>query len=128
MLRKSPPEIEIIQFPPVIVAGGNDAVGTLQFSTGQDDVAEAEFAVVSAEKFEPFSVRPAVAGEKQGSISFGIRSRVPQQITLQATLVDAKGRRSRPVSFSFEVRKATAAENRSIEIQMPHGLKLKLPR
>ncbi len=127
VLRKSPPEIETINFPPVIVAGGKDAVGTVQFSAGQDDVAEAEFVVVSAEKFEPFTVRPSVAGEKQGSISFGIRSRVPQQVTLRATLVDAQGRRSRPVSFSFEVRKAAAAENRSIEIQMPQGFKLKLP-
>jgi hypothetical protein len=127
LLRRTPPEIEAVNFPPVIVAGSRDAVGTVQFSAGQDDVAEAEFAVVSAEKFEPFSVRPSVAGEKQGSISFGIRSRVPQQVTLRATLVDARGRRSRPVSFSFEVRKASAAENRSIEIQMPQGFKLKLP-
>ncbi len=37
--------------------------------------------------------------------------------------VDARGRRSRPVSFSFEVRKAVSAD-RSI---MPRGFKLKLP-
>jgi hypothetical protein len=130
VLRKSPPEIEAVNFPPMIVAGGRDTVGTVQFTAGPDDVAEAEFTVVSAEKFDPFSVKPSVAGEKRGSISFGIRSRVPQQVTLRATLVDSGGRRSRPVSFSFEVRKASAAdasEKRSIEIQMPQGFKLKLP-
>jgi hypothetical protein len=127
VLRKSPPEIKAVNFPPVIVAGGKDAVGTVQFEAGPDDVAQAEFTVVSAEKFEPFSVKPSVAGERHGSIAFGIRSRVPQQVTLQATLVDAKGRRSRPVSFSFEVRRAAAAE-RTIEIPIPHGFKLKLPR
>jgi len=129
VLRKAPPEIATVNFPPVIVAGSKDAVGTVQFSAGHDDVAEAEFVVVSADKFEPFTVRPAVAGEKQGSIPFGIHSRVPQQVTLRATLVDARGRRSRPVSFSFEVRQPAKADtaNRSIEIQMPQGFKLKLP-
>jgi hypothetical protein len=126
-LRKSPPEITAVHFPPVIVAGSRDAIGTVQFAAGHDDVREAEFSVVSAETFQPFAVRPPVAGEQQGSISFSIRSSVPQHVTLRATLVDATGRRSRPVSFSFEVRKATAAENRSIEIQMPQGIRLKFP-
>ncbi len=128
VLRKEPPQIAAVNFPPVIVAGGRDAVGTVQFTAGHDEVAEAAFEVVSAEKFESFTLRPAAGGEKQGSFSFSIRSSVPQVVVLRTTLVDARGRRSRPVSFSFEVKKSAPAETRrAIEIPLPQGLKLKLP-
>ncbi len=127
-LRKEPPEIKAVNFPPVIVAGNRDTVGTVQFAAGQDDVAEARFEVIAAERFEPFTVRPPGGDVQQGSFPFRIRSSTPQQVTLRATLIDAQGRRSRPVSFSFEVRKAAAAgRERSIEIPLPQGLRLKLP-
>ncbi|HWZ86037.1 MAG TPA: hypothetical protein VN032_07550, partial [Thermoanaerobaculia bacterium] len=70
-----------------------------------------------------------VAGQKRGSFPFGIHAGTPQQVTLAATLVDAAGRRSSPVSFSFEVKKSAApGPDRSIEINTPHGLKFKIPR
>lgn len=131
VLRKEPPHIAAVNFPPVIVAGSREAVGTVQFSAGDDDLAEADFSVVSATKFEPFRLRPSVAGEKQGSFPFSIRSSVPQVVTLRATLIDARGRRSRPVSFSFEVKKPApppAGSRRTIEIPLPPNLKLKIPR
>jgi hypothetical protein len=132
LLKKEPPQITGVQFPPVVVAGGRDTVGTVQFEAGSDDVAEAQFQVVAADAFEPFSIRPDVADEKQGSLPFRIRSKVPQQVTLRATLVDKHGRRSRPVSFSFEVRKApststSTGRERTLEIPLPQGLKLKIP-
>ncbi len=134
VLRKEPPQIAAVNFPPVIVAGSREAIGTVQFQAGDDDLAEADFSVVSATKFEPFTLRPAVAGEKQGSFPFLVRSSVPQVVTLRATLIDARGRRSRPVSFSFEVKKppapppSSAGTRRTIEIPLPPNLKLKIPR
>jgi hypothetical protein len=128
LLRKEPPEIKAVNFPPVIVAGNRDTVGTVQFAAGQDDVTEAQFEVIAAERFEPFTVRSPGGDVQQGSFPFRIRSSTPQQVTLRATLVDARGRHSRPVSFSFEIRKAaTAGRERSIEIPLPQGLRLKLP-
>lgn len=79
----------------------------MQFQAPHGEIARAEFEVVEAERFEPFSVVPkGVGGQKQGSFPFGLHSGVPQQVTLRATLIDSAGRRSSPVSFSFEVRKA----------------------
>lgn len=125
LVRKAAPRIDVVNFPPVVSAGGRDAVGTVQFTAGQDDVTEAQFQVVSAERFQPFSFKPPVAGQKHGSFSFSIHSTVPQQVTLAAMLVDAHGRRSEPVHFSFEVRKAAA--DRTIEIPVAPGFKLRLP-
>jgi hypothetical protein len=106
VLRRSPPEIVAVNFPGSIPAGSRDAVGTVQFQKGKDEIAQAQFDVVRADDFNPFTVQPRVTGEKNGSFSFGIHSSHAQQVTLKATLVDVAGRRSRPVSFSFEVRKA----------------------
>lgn len=130
LLRPEPPEIVAVNFPVSIPAGGRDVVGTVQFKAGHDAIASAEFSVVQAARFDGFSFAPNVAGQKRGSFSFGIHAGTPQQVTLAATLVDASGRRSSPVSFSFEVKKAAAAPapEHSIEINTPHGLKFKIPR
>jgi TIR domain-containing protein len=127
-LRKAPPQIVAINFPPAIGTGARNAVGTVQFQAPHDEIARAEFEVVEAERFEPFSVVPrGVGGQKTGSFSFGLHSGVPQLVTLRATLVDSAGRRSSPVSFSFEVRKAAPGQDRSFEINTPHGFKFKIP-
>jgi uncharacterized protein (DUF952 family) len=125
--RKAP-RIIAINFPATISAGSREVAGTLQFEAGGGEVRQAEFSVVDAQSFEPFTVTPRVAGQSQGSLPFALKSKVPQQVTLQATLVDADGRRSRPVSFTFEVRKS-AAGSRGIEIVLPPPpFKFKIPR
>jgi hypothetical protein len=126
VLNKSRPEIVAVNFPPSIGAGGRDVVGTVQFKTGHDPIAQAQFDVVAAQNFDPFSIQPrGIAGQKEGSFSFSIHSSIPQQVTLKATLVDAQGRRSSPVAFSFEAKKS--AGKRGIEIEMPQGFKFKIP-
>ena len=128
VLRKAPPQIVAINFPPAIGTGSRNAVGTVQFQAPHDEIARAEFDVVEAERFAPFSVVPkGVGGQKNGSFSFGLHSGLPQQVTLRATLIDSSGRRSSPVSFSFEVRKAAPGSDRSFEINTPHGFKFKIP-
>jgi hypothetical protein len=130
LLRPEPPEIVAVNFPAAIPASGRDVVGTVQFKSGREAITRAEFSVVQATRFDGFSFAPNVAGQKRGSFSFGIHAGVPQQVTLAATLVDAAGRRSSPVSFSFEVQKAAAhapTTDRSIQINAPHGMKFKIP-
>ncbi len=126
VLRKAPPEIVALNFPTSITAGGHDTAGTIQFKAGQDEIVQAQFEVVSAERFEPFTIELHVGGQKKGSFPFSIHASVPQQVTLKATLLDAEGRRSRPVSFSFEVKKATS-RGRAIEIEPPPIFKFKIP-
>ncbi len=128
--RPEPPEIVAVNFPATIPASARDVVGTVQFKSGREAIARVEFSVVQAARFDGFSFAPNVAGQKRGSFSFGIHAGMPQQVTLAATLVDAAGRRSSPVSFSFEVQKTAAhapATDRSIQINAPHGLKFKIP-
>ncbi len=123
---KARPEIVTVNFPTLIGASGRDVAGTVQFKAGHDPIAEARFDVVAAESFDPFTIQPrGVAGQKEGSFSFAVHSSIPQQVTLKATLIDSAGRRSNPMSFSFEARKA-AAQKRGVEIQMP-PFKFKIP-
>jgi hypothetical protein len=129
LLRGGAPEIKDVKLPPTIPAGNRDVTGTVLFKPGHDDVAEADFTVVSAQSFEPFTVRPTPEDQKRGFFSFPIRSRVPQQITLNVTLVDTKNRRSNSYPVSFEVKKASAAaHDKSFEFQTPQGFKFKIPR
>lgn len=126
--HKPPPEIVAVNFPTSISAGGRDVGGTVQFKAGHDQIAQAQFDVVEAQSFDPFTIQPrGIAGQKEGSFSFSIHSSIPQQVVLKATLIDAKGRRSNPVSFSFEAKKAPAQKReRGVEIQMP-PFKFKIP-
>jgi hypothetical protein len=127
VLRKTPPKIVAVNFPASFAAGSRDVTGTVQFKAGDDSIAQAQFDVVSAENFSSFGFEPrGVAGLKQGSFTFVIRSPIPQQVVLKATLIDSHGRRSSPVSFSFEAKKASG-QKPSIEIPVP-GFKLKIPR
>ena len=61
-------------------------------------------------------------------ISYSSRDKPVADAIGAATL--AEGRRSRPVSFSFEVEKTSQAQNpaSSFEIQAPNGMRFKVPR
>lgn len=95
------PEIVAIQFPKKIQADGNEVLGTIRFRDGDGDIVRAEFEVVEAQSFESFSFDPEVEGEKQGSFQFAVFTTFPQQVTLEVTLIDGEGHRSRPKQFSF---------------------------
>jgi TIR domain len=124
VMRKNPPQIVAVSFPAAINAGSRDVVGTVQFEKGRGEIAQAEFTVVQAQNFHPFTVVPrGVAGQKRGSFSFALHSSIPQQVILKATLIDTEGRRSTPVSFSFDAKKA----ERPFEFHAPLGLNFKLP-
>ena len=65
-------------------------------------------------------------------ISYSSRDKPVADASGATTLVDAEGRRSRPLSFSFsfEVEKTSQAQNpaSSFEIQAPNGMRFKVPR
>ena len=125
-MRKTPPKIVAINFPASFAAGSRSVTGTVQYQAGHDPIAQAQFDVISAENFDPFTVQPSgLSSSKQGSFSFAVHSSVAQQVVLRATLIDAAGRRSSPVSFSFEAKKAAA--QKSIDIPVP-PFKFKIPR
>jgi hypothetical protein len=125
VLHKPPPQILAVSFPAAISAGNRDFAGTVQFEKGRSEIAHAEFTVVQAQSFQPFTIVPrGVAGVKKGSFSFSLHSSIPQQVILKATLIDTDGRRSNPVSFAFDAKKSA---DRSFEFHTPLGLNFKLP-
>lgn len=95
------PQIVAIEFPKRIQADGNEVVGTVKFRDSDEDIVRAEFEVVKAEAFEPFSFDPEVEGQKEGSFQFAVFTIYPQRVTLEVTLVDREGHRSKPKRFSF---------------------------
>ncbi|MGQ9601368.1 MAG: hypothetical protein ACUVUT_01620 [Candidatus Bipolaricaulia bacterium] len=95
------PEILAIEFPESITADGSEILGTVRFRDRDGDIVLAEFKVVEASAFEPFSFDPEVAGQKEGSFPFAIFTYLPQRVTLELTLIDRRGQRSRPKRFSF---------------------------
>jgi TIR domain-containing protein len=116
------PELVAVDFPSVIPASGQDVAGSVQFKAGNNDVVGARFAVVEASSFVPFEVRAAAAGQKAGRIPFVIHASAAQRVTLEARLVDAAGRQSRPYRFTFEARKS----GRAFQIEVPH-FRVKVP-
>lgn len=116
------PEVVAVDFPSVISASGQDVPGSIQFKAGQNDVVGARFTVVEALSFAPFDVRSAAAGQKAGRIPFVIHASAAQRVTLEARLVDAAGKQSRPYRFSFEARKG----GRGFQIEVPH-FRVKVP-
>jgi hypothetical protein len=116
------PEIVAIDFPATIAAGTQPVAGSLRFKAGNSDIVGARFAVIEASSFSPFDVRAAAAGQKEGRLNFGVFSAIPQRVTLEARLVDAAGRQSRPHRFSFEARKGAG----HFQIDTPH-FKVKVP-
>jgi hypothetical protein len=77
-----------------------------------------------AASFPPFEARAqAAAGRKEGRFTFVIHPPAAQRVTLEARLVDAAGRQSRPYRFSFEARKGAGGH---FQIDTPH-FKVKVP-
>jgi hypothetical protein len=97
----SRPEILAIEFPERIAADGSEVVGTVKFRDRDGDIVLAEFKVIEAQAFEPFSFDPEVMGQREGSFPFAVFSLIPQRVTLEVTLIDRLGQRSRPKRFSF---------------------------
>jgi hypothetical protein len=129
-----PPNILSVQFPTTIYAG-QQATGTIAFEDAKKSVASARFDVVEATSFPGFTVgTPEAAGRTSGTISFRVNSPTPQHVVLQAVLVDAAGRQSKPVPFAFDIRTPPAGSSkgrrspREWSIQMPHGARSQLPR
>lgn len=98
----SAPQITFISFDAEIKADGNPVSGFVGFKDPDGDVIRAEFDVVQATDFQPFSFDPKVKGAKEGVFEFALATRVPQRVTLKLTLVDEAGNRSQPKDFSFE--------------------------
>lgn len=97
----SPPEILFIDFPNEIKADGNPVNGLVGFKDPDGDVARADFTVVAATDFQPFSVTPHVKGQKEGAFEFQIATKTAQRVILRVTLSDEAGNRSAPQDFSF---------------------------
>jgi parallel beta-helix repeat protein len=99
----SPPEIVFIDFPNQIQADGSKVSGFVGFKDPDGDLARAEFAVVQAKDFQPFTVDlKDLKGVKEGVFEFQIATQTPQRVVLQVVLVDEAGNRSTPKEFWFE--------------------------
>lgn len=99
----SSPEIVFIDFPKQIQADGSKASGFVGFKDDDGDLSRAEFSVVQAKDFQPFSLDlKHLKGAKEGVFEFQITTTTPQQVTLRVILIDEVGNRSQPKEFSFE--------------------------
>lgn len=106
-----PPVTELqitgIDFPKEINADGSDVKGIIHFQAPTGNLVQADFEVVQADLFSPFSFDPQVQGKPRGSFGFFISILIPQQITLRVTLTDDQGHKSPPKEFSFVAVPAT---------------------
>lgn len=103
LLSDKGPHITGATMPAQIAADGKYVEGELQFTDADGDVSKAVFEVVEAADFKGFEFETgAVAGQKQGRITFRVFSPSPQRVVLSATLVDRKGHKSAPYRVSFE--------------------------
>lgn len=127
--RGSAPQIVSVQFPLRFWANGQRAQGVVFFRTKRSDVVAARFEVISAANFNSFSFPIGAPGVKDGSAGFYLQTVVPQHVTLQATVIDAAGRSSPPVRFSFDTQAPPEptpaprgkATRRGFEVQSPNG-------
>ena len=103
--------------------------GTVQFKTGHDAIAQAEFAVVSAAALRALHGRAARRRtQKRGTFSFAIHSSIPQQVTLEATLRRCGGAPLEPRVLLLRGRRSPRMRSAvSIEIEAPHGLQVQDP-
>jgi len=92
----------LLDFPKEIKADGTPVSGFIFFKDPDGDVVRAEFLVVQATDFQPFSLDLKVKGAKEGVIEFQISTKTPQRVVLRAVLVDEAGNRSAPWEFAFE--------------------------
>jgi len=99
----SAPEIVFIDFPKQIKADCTKVSGFVGFKDPDGDLARAEFTVVQAKDFQPFTVDlKYLKGTREGVFEFTLSTTTAQQVTLRVTLVDEAGNRSQPKEFSFE--------------------------
>lgn len=94
-------QITGIDFPKQINADGSDVKGMIHFQAPTGKLVQADFEVVQADLFSPFSFDPQVQGQQRGSFEFYISLLVPQEVTLRVTLTDDQGQKSPPKEFSF---------------------------
>jgi TIR domain len=125
--RGHSPQIVSIQFPSSIPAGqrGN---GVLQFRDKKGDASLVRFDVLQGSSFKPWTMElPGVAGRDSGSYAFWLSSPVAEHVVLQATVIDNEGRKSSPVSFSFDVLPPNRSpRKKGFEIQAPNGFRFKV--
>jgi hypothetical protein len=128
--RGHSPRIESFQFPSSIVAGerGN---GSFRFSDKKGDASQLQLDPVSGNSFRPLTIDLAgLAGRTSGNYPFWLSSPVAGRVVMKATLVDTEGRKSRPITFTFDITPAPArqspARKKSFEIQAPNGFKFKV--
>jgi hypothetical protein len=117
--RGSPPEIVQLRFPDSIGTSRGGS-GSIEFRDEEGDVVSAQFDVVEASEFQPIRIDVPANGQKAGRLPFSLQSAVPQKVTLEATLIDRAGRRSDPVRFSFEVKRASTGKRPSFTVDTPH--------
>jgi hypothetical protein len=96
------PQITFLDFPKEIKADGNPVSGFIGFKDPDKDIVRADFIVVQATDFQPFSYDPKVKGVQEGAFEFQISTKTPQRVVLRAVLVDEAGNKSAPWEFSFE--------------------------
>jgi len=102
----STPDIALIDFPSTIKTTDAPTVGRVYFKDPGQDVVRAEFDVVRAERFEPFSLDVSNSVQTGGTLDFfefKLASTTAQRVELALTLVDAQQLRSKPRRLSFEV-------------------------
>ncbi len=97
----SVPQILAIDFPKQINADGHQVSGTIHFRAPTGTLVRADFKVVQADFFLPFSFDPQIKGEMLGSFQFFISTSIPQSIALRVILTDDQGQTSPPKDFSF---------------------------
>lgn len=127
--RGHSPRIDSIQFPPTMIQGQR-ANGVIHFSDKKGDAAFVRFDVVEGTAFQPWTMElTGTAGQTSGTYGFWLSSPVPGHVVLSATLIDGEGKKSRPTRFAFDVEpagRASAPHKKSIEIQVPGGMRFKV--
>nr|BAL58748.1 hypothetical protein HGMM_OP2C296 [Candidatus Acetothermum autotrophicum] len=103
------PQITLLDFPREIKADGTPVSGFIFFKDPDGDVVRAEFLVVQATDFQPFSLDLKVKGAKEGVVEFQLATKTPQRVILRAVLVDEAGNRSAPWEFAFDAIDPTRA-------------------
>ncbi len=96
------PEVLFIDFPPQIASDGSKFYGRVGFEYTDADIILAQFDVVDATEFEPFSFNPKIEGRSEGVFEFFVFSKIEQVISLKVTLIDKAGNKSFPKEFKFQ--------------------------
>lgn len=106
----SRPEILAINFPQIIPPNGSAVQGQMEFNDNDNDSQTLELNVIRAYNFADATFSIVAEEQAPGVINFSLSSNDVQPIALEAVIVDARGNRSRPVTFHF----AAADENNEV--------------